>query len=355
MGRGNSSESTLVARRSPTRYTSIVPCSKSEVAEVAEIHAPFIDWYSARDGAHWPPPLIRDDHAVAALADELQRLSPRVVALDLETASRGYSNSREVVHGSIRLAQLAVDDPEEGIAPQQWLIDLHAVDASPVLALLADPAIETQVFNLQFEVEKLASRLGIEIGNVYDPCLAWRYIQKKMAELDEEARARLGFAGLAKRERSNWATPFFENKLSVLTPKLLGFALAKEDQESDWGAETLSEGQLLYATVDVAALPALAERTKAVAEQLGLTSAIAAKTEQARTKILDELRTIDAVDEADRLAAQLALARSSDDLERAWEGRRQLAISHRSLLSLEALYEELRADRLAAAPLLAAA
>jgi ribonuclease D len=362
MGRGQASELELMPRRSAGRvaaaheaalrqllaaYAPIDAATpKEDLTDVVAAHAPFLEWYRERPSATWPPTLIRDEAAATQLAADLRDLAPRVVALDLETASRGYSNNKERAHGSIRLAQLAVEEPERGIAPQQWLADVHSVDVAPFLELLTDPNIETQVFNLRFEVEWLAARTGIEIANVYDPCLAWRYIQKRLKELDESQRAELGFPNLKQRERSNWGTPFFENTLSVLAPMLLGFPLAKDDQESDWGEGDLLEGQLLYATIDVAALPELTRRTKLVAHALDLTETIAEKTEQARKKILLELREphVFAEDDADRLAIQLALVQDAEELEAAWVGRRQLAITHRSVIRLEGLYRELQAD-----------
>jgi ribonuclease D len=48
--------------------------------------------------------------------------------------------------------------------------------------------------------------------------------------------------------------------LKDITRELLGIDLSKQQQSSDWGAETLSEAQLAYAASDVLHLHALKER-----------------------------------------------------------------------------------------------
>jgi ribonuclease D len=51
--------------------------------------------------------------------------------------------------------------------------------------------------------------------------------------------------------------------LKDLVRELLGIELSKEQQSSDWGAETLTEAQLAYAAADVLHLHALRERLDA--------------------------------------------------------------------------------------------
>ena len=52
--------------------------------------------------------------------------------------------------------------------------------------------------------------------------------------------------------------------LKDLTKELIGVDLSKQQQSSDWGAETLSEAQLTYAASDVLHLHALRERLDAM-------------------------------------------------------------------------------------------
>ena len=52
--------------------------------------------------------------------------------------------------------------------------------------------------------------------------------------------------------------------LKDLTRELLGVELSKQQQSSDWGAETLTEAQLAYAASDVLHLHALREKLDAM-------------------------------------------------------------------------------------------
>ena len=55
--------------------------------------------------------------------------------------------------------------------------------------------------------------------------------------------------------------------LKDLTRELLGVDLSKQQQSSDWGAETLSQAQLDYAASDVLHLHALKEQLDAMLER----------------------------------------------------------------------------------------
>jgi len=55
--------------------------------------------------------------------------------------------------------------------------------------------------------------------------------------------------------------------LKVLLQELLGIDISKQQQQSDWGAETLSEAQLEYAASDVLHLHALKEKLDALLER----------------------------------------------------------------------------------------
>ena len=57
--------------------------------------------------------------------------------------------------------------------------------------------------------------------------------------------------------------------LKDLTRELLGVELSKQQQSSDWGAETLSEAQLAYAASDVLHLHALREKLDAMLKREG--------------------------------------------------------------------------------------
>jgi ribonuclease D len=57
--------------------------------------------------------------------------------------------------------------------------------------------------------------------------------------------------------------------LKDLTRELLGVEISKQQQSSDWGAETLSEAQLTYAASDVLHLHALREKLDAMLRREG--------------------------------------------------------------------------------------
>jgi ribonuclease D len=57
--------------------------------------------------------------------------------------------------------------------------------------------------------------------------------------------------------------------LKDLTRELLGIEISKQQQSSDWGAETLSEAQLAYAASDVLHLHALREKLDAMLKREG--------------------------------------------------------------------------------------
>lgn len=57
--------------------------------------------------------------------------------------------------------------------------------------------------------------------------------------------------------------------LKDLTRELLGVEISKQQQSSDWGAETLSEAQLVYAASDVLHLHALRDKLDAMLRREG--------------------------------------------------------------------------------------
>ena len=57
--------------------------------------------------------------------------------------------------------------------------------------------------------------------------------------------------------------------LKDLTRELLGVEISKQQQSSDWGADTLSEAQLAYAASDVLHLHALREKLDAMLKREG--------------------------------------------------------------------------------------
>lgn len=95
--------------------------------------------------------------------------------------------------------------------------------------LLTDPAI-TKIFHFaRFDVAMLKHSLGIAVSPIWCTKIASRLVR----------------------------TYTDRHGLKDLARDLLGLDLSKQQQSSDWGADTLSEAQLEYAAADVLHLHAL--------------------------------------------------------------------------------------------------
>jgi ribonuclease D len=141
---------------------------------------------------------------------------------------------------------VAVDTETMGLRPDRdrlCLVQLSAGDgdahivrlpqgeygAPNLKALLSDPAV-TKLFHFgRFDIAVLRHYLGVSLRPVYCTKIA--------SKLTRTFTDRHGLKDLCK--------------------ELLGIALSKEQQSSDWGAEELTEAQLSYAAADVLYLHAL--------------------------------------------------------------------------------------------------
>ena len=109
--------------------------------------------------------------------------------------------------------------------------------------LLADRAV-TKIFHFgRFDLAVLHTAYGVEIGPVYCTKIA-----SKLARTYTDRHG-----------------------LKDLVRELLGVDLSKQQQSSDWAAETLSEAQLAYAASDVLHLHALRARLDVMLEREGRT------------------------------------------------------------------------------------
>ncbi len=141
------------------------------------------------------------------------------VAVDSETMGRGAARDRLCVvqlsagDGTAHLVQLAQDDY-----------------AAPNLkALMLDPDV-TKIFHYaRFDVAVMQAYLGIMTKSIYCTKIASKLVR----------------------------TYTDRHGLKDLCRELLGVDLSKQQQSSDWGAETLSEDQLRYAASDVLHLHAI--------------------------------------------------------------------------------------------------
>ncbi|TWT15095.1 ribonuclease D [Reyranella sp. CPCC 100927] len=136
-----------------------------------------------------------------------------VVAIDTETMGLNPHRDR------LCLAQLSAGDGDAHLV--QFAKGQY--DAPRLKALLADPARLKLFHYARFDVAVMRHYLGV----VTEPI----YCTKIAARLVRTYTDRFGLKDLAR--------------------ELIGVELSKQQQSSDWGAETLSEEQLAYAASDV--------------------------------------------------------------------------------------------------------
>ncbi len=143
------------------------------------------------------------------------------VAVDTETLGLKPERDR------LCLAQLSAGDGNAHLV--QFRRD--AYDAPNLARLLVDPAV-TKIFHFaRFDVAMLERYLGVRCRPVYCTKIA-----SKLARTYTD-----------------------RHSLKDLTRELLGIEISKEQQSSDWGAETLSPKQIDYAAADVLHLHAIRE------------------------------------------------------------------------------------------------
>jgi ribonuclease D len=142
-----------------------------------------------------------------------------VVAIDTETMGLNPHRDR------LCLVQLSAGDGNAHLV--QMPRGRH--QAPRLAALLADPAVLKLFHFGRFDIAVLEHALGVRCEPVYCTKIA--------AKLTRTFTDRFGLKDLCK--------------------ELLGVDLSKQQQSSDWGADTLSEEQLHYAASDVLHLHAL--------------------------------------------------------------------------------------------------
>jgi ribonuclease D len=264
---------------------------------------------------------------------KIQEMKPKVLAVDFETVSK---NGRfGAANGALRLVQLAVDEPERGIEPTQIVIDCFHADPAPVAALFRDPEIEKQIHYMDFEQEWSQLHIGAKISNVYDTCLAFQTIQKKLGSMDPDQVSK-ALPGWEKHD----------NRLATLLKKYQGLEMPKENQVSDWGREDLDSSQVIYATMDVVTLPGLVREVKKIAEAVDASSDVADRTEWVAKKINQRVRgTRQAVeDDSSRLRRALTRAASVSELDQVWASRRQMTIYSTEAVALRNEYRQRRSE-----------
>ncbi|MCO5131961.1 MAG: ribonuclease D [Xanthobacteraceae bacterium] len=155
------------------------------------------------------------------------------VAIDTETMGLNPHRDRLCV------VQLS---PGDGSADIVQIPQGHT-DAPNLKKLLGDPAV-TKIFHFaRFDLAALFNALGVMPQPVYCTKIASRLTR----------------------------TYTDRHGLKDLVRELLGVELSKQQQSSDWGAETLTEAQLTYAASDVLHLHALRARLDAMLAREGRT------------------------------------------------------------------------------------
>ncbi len=151
---------------------------------------------------------------------------------------------------------VAVDSETMGLSPQRdrlCLVQLSVGDgvchlvqiargqtrAPNLEALLADPSTLKLFHFGRFDIAVFLQRLGVLTTPVYCTKIASRLVR----------------------------TMTDRHGLKDLCRELLGIDISKQQQSSDWGAETLSEDQMLYAATDVLHLHRLKEKLDGLLER----------------------------------------------------------------------------------------
>lgn len=156
-----------------------------------------------------------------------------VVAVDTETMGLNPHRDR------LCLVQLSAGDGNAHLVQ----IPRGPVKAPRLSALLADPKVLKLFHFGRFDIAMLEHALGVRCEPVYCTKIAAR---------------------LVRTFTDRWG-------LKDLCKELLGVDLSKQQQTSDWGADTLSEEQLAYAASDVLHLHALRAKLDALLAREGRT------------------------------------------------------------------------------------
>jgi ribonuclease D len=155
---------------------------------------------------------------------DLPDISPYKGAVAIDTETMGLDPHRD----RLCLVQLSPGDGSADVVQ----IPQGAKDAPNLKRLLADAAIVKIFHYARFDMAALYNAFGVMPGPVFCTKIASRLTR----------------------------TYTDRHGLKDIVRELLGVELSKQQQSSDWGAETLSEAQLSYAASDVLYLHGLKEK-----------------------------------------------------------------------------------------------
>lgn len=168
-------------------------------------------------------------HHIGDLPDDF--VAAPVVAIDTETLGLNPHRDRLCV------VQLSNGDGDATVVQ----IPRGRREAPNLARLLADPAVLKLFHYARFDLAVLRHAFGVMPQPVYCTKLASRLVR----------------------------TYTDKHGLKDLVKELLNVDLSKQQQSSDWAAETLSEAQLAYAASDVLHLHALKQRLDLMLEREG--------------------------------------------------------------------------------------
>lgn len=171
---------------------------------------------------------------------DLPDLKPYRGAVAIDTETMGLDPRRD----RLCLVQLS---PGDGSADVVQIPVDHA-DAPNLKRLLADPALLKIFHFARFDLGMLYQAFDVMAGPVFCTKIASRLTR----------------------------TYTDKHGLKDLARELLGVDLSKQQQLSDWGAETLTEAQLAYAASDVLHLHALKDKLEVLLAREGRTDLAAA-------------------------------------------------------------------------------
>jgi ribonuclease D len=256
---------------------------------------------------------IETEKELSAMVKHLKDLGVTKIGLDFETASK---NSRfGIQNGSVRLIQIGIG--EDGIKPEQFVIDCHRVNPKKILTIFKDPKVEKQILNLNFEQNWAISQLGQEIKNIYDPMWAWRVIQRHLKKMDQEEIERV-IPGYSPHG----------NSLAALVQTHLGIELPKNEQASNWSKNNLTTSQIVYAANDSSIMLPLTEKTKEVVSKLGLEDSVQKAIDNANAKTIEKTnQQIEEIrDDSERLIIAIRRAQTKKVLEDIYQTGKVLSI-----------------------------
>jgi ribonuclease D len=171
---------------------------------------------------------------------DLPNLSAYKGAAAIDTETMGLDPRRD----RLCVVQLSPGDGSADVVQ----IAAGQTKAPNIEKLLADKSIVKIFHFARFDLATLANTLSVMAGPVYCTKIASRLVR----------------------------TYTDKHGLKDLTRELLGIEVSKQQQSSDWGADTLSDPQVTYAASDVLHLHALKEKLDAMLAREGRTDLAAA-------------------------------------------------------------------------------